>query len=68
VGDQPVVRPLPTQDNISTTLTFRYSRASGGIQNSENRRRKRFSVHKMLNRRKAEGEHWTLYKELMDDA
>jgi hypothetical protein len=36
------------------------------IQNSEKRKRKRFSAHKMLNRRKTEGEHWTLYKELMD--
>jgi hypothetical protein len=35
------------------------------IQNSE--KSKRFSVHKMLNKRKTEGEYWTLYKELMDD-
>jgi hypothetical protein len=37
------------------------------IQNSEKRKRKRFPVHKMLNKRKTEGEYWTLYKELMDD-
>jgi hypothetical protein len=37
------------------------------IQNSEKRKRKRFSVHKTLNKRKTEGEYWTLYKELMDD-
>jgi hypothetical protein len=37
------------------------------IQNSEKRKRKRFSVHKMLNKRKAEGEYWSLYKGLMDD-
>jgi hypothetical protein len=36
------------------------------IQNSEKRKRKRFSVHKMLNRRKTEGEYSTLHKELMD--
>jgi hypothetical protein len=37
------------------------------IQNSEKRKRKRSSVHKMLNKWKTEGEYWTLYKELMDD-
>jgi hypothetical protein len=37
------------------------------IQNSEKRKRKRFPVHKMFNKRKTEGEYWTLYKELMDD-
>jgi hypothetical protein len=33
------------------------------IQNSEKRKRKRFSVHEMLNKRKTEGEYWSLYKE-----
>jgi hypothetical protein len=37
------------------------------IQNSEKRKRKRFSAHKMLNKWKTEGEYWALYKELMDD-
>jgi hypothetical protein len=37
------------------------------IHNSEKLKRKRFPVHKMLNKRKTEGEYWTLYKELMDD-
>jgi hypothetical protein len=37
------------------------------IQSSEKRKRKRFSAHKILNKRKTEGEYWTLYKELMDD-
>jgi hypothetical protein len=37
------------------------------IQNSEKRKRKHIPVHKMLNKRKTEGEYWTLYKQLMDD-
>jgi hypothetical protein len=37
------------------------------IQNSEKRKRKRFPVHKMLNKRKTGGEYWTLYKGVMDD-
>ena len=35
------------------------------VQNND--KRKRFSVHTMLKKRKIEGEYWTLYRELMDD-
>jgi hypothetical protein len=35
-------------------------------QNSEKCKRKRFSFHKMVNKRKTEGEYWILSQELMD--
>jgi hypothetical protein len=37
------------------------------VQNSEKRKRKRVSVHKMHIKRKTEGEYWTVDKELMND-
>jgi hypothetical protein len=56
---------LPTEELSVRSVSL--EEEEGNIQNSEKRQRKRFAVHSMFSNMKTEGEHWTLYQELMGD-